>query len=118
MAGGISIHGVDVAQGAPAAGLLVDLDRLDGDRRTRLASGRLGSNGLLDHPTARGDGVTEGVYEATFHIGAYLRDAGYPPAQCGFLDAVPFRFTVRDAAQHYHLPLKFTPWGIMLFRGS
>jgi 5-hydroxyisourate hydrolase len=31
---------------------------------------------------------------------------------------VPFRFTIADAAQHYHLPFKFTPWGFSLFRGS
>ena len=35
-----------------------------------------------------------------------------------FLDLVPFRFTIADAAQHFHLPFKFTPWGFSLFRGS
>jgi 5-hydroxyisourate hydrolase len=33
-------------------------------------------------------------------------------------EGVPFRFTIADAAQHYHLPFKFTPWGFSLFRGS
>jgi 5-hydroxyisourate hydrolase len=116
MAGGISIHGVDVARGVSAAGLEVELHRL-GAERTRLAAGRLGADGVLDHPTKRGDGVAEGTYEVLFHIDDWLRTNGYPEEQASFLDIVPFRFVVSDVEQHYHLPLKFTPWGITLFRG-
>ena len=35
-----------------------------------------------------------------------------------FQEVVPFRFGIDDPAQHYHLPLKFTPWGFTLFRGG
>jgi 5-hydroxyisourate hydrolase len=31
---------------------------------------------------------------------------------------MPFRFGIADPAQHYHLPLKVTPWGFSLFRGG
>ena len=31
---------------------------------------------------------------------------------------VPFRFLVRNVAEHYHLPFKFTAWGFSLFRGG
>jgi len=117
MAGGISIHGVDVARGVPASGLLVGVERL-GPARLAVAAGRLGANGLLDHPIARGEGVEAGAYEVQFHIAEYLRASGYPAEQVGFLDVLPFRFVVTKVDEHYHLPLKFTPWGIMLFRGS
>jgi 5-hydroxyisourate hydrolase len=117
VAGGISIHGVDVARGLPAEGLEVELHHL-GSERTLVASGRLGSDGVLDHPSKLGHGITGGTYEALFHIGDWLRATGYPEDQLGFLDTVPFRFVVADVERHYHLPLKFTPWGIMLFRGS
>jgi 5-hydroxyisourate hydrolase len=53
-----------------------------------------------------------------FHVGDYLKSVGAPTSTPPFLDTVPFRFTIADAAQHYHLPLKFTPWGFSLFRGS
>ena len=35
-----------------------------------------------------------------------------------FLEIVPYRFGIADLAQHYHLPVKMTPWGFSLFRGG
>ncbi|MCG5238407.1 hydroxyisourate hydrolase [Azospirillum doebereinerae] len=116
MAGGISIHGVDVARGVAAEGLYVELHALAPERRL-LAAGRLGANGQLDHPTVRGAGIALGPHEALFHIGDWLRDAGYPEDQTRFLDILPFRFVVTDLDRHLHLPLKFTPYGVSLFLG-
>jgi len=117
MAGGISVHAVDVARGRPAQGMQVDIYTLDGVRRV-IASGKLAANGALDHPVARGDGVTVGTYEVIFHVGDYLRATGAPTSTPPFLELVPFRFTIANPAEHYHLPFKFTPWGFSLFRGS
>lgn len=114
MAGGISLHAVDVARGVPASGMLVELWQL-APERCQLAQGRLGANGQLDHPSVSGVGITEGSYEALFHLGDYLRAQG---GASPFLEVVPFRFQLGDASQHVHLPMKFTPWGYSLFRGS
>lgn len=116
MSGGISLHAVDVAAGVPASGMLVELHALDAPRR-QIAQGRLGAGGALDHPVTRGDGVTAGEYEALFHIGDWLRATGRASGKV-FLEVAVFRLTVTDPAEHYHLPLKFTPWGYALFRGS
>jgi 5-hydroxyisourate hydrolase len=117
MAGGISVHAVDVARGRPAQGMQVEIYALAGVRKV-IASGKLGASGALDHPVTRGEGVTTGSYDVIFHVGDYLRATGAPTSTPPFLDLVPFRFTVADAEQHYHLPFKFTPWGFSLFRGS
>ena len=117
MAGGISVHAVDVSHGRPAQGMRVDVYSLAGVRKL-IANGKLASNGLLNHPITHGDGVTAGTYEVVFHVGDYLKSVGAPTSTPPFLDTVPFRFTIADAEQHYHLPLKFTPWGFSLFRGS
>lgn len=115
MAGGISVHAVDVASGRVARGLLVRIDRLEeGGTRRRIAEGRIGANGTLDHPVTAGEGVAEGTHEVLFHVGDFFSGA----APHRFLDVVPFRFRVFDAAQHYHLPIKFTPWGFSLYRGA
>lgn len=116
MAGGISLHAVDVARGVPAQGMRVELWALEPARR-RVAEGVLGANGQLDHPSVRGDGIEAGSHEALFHVGDYLRAHGGSDAS-PFLDVLPFRFRVSDVAQHIHLPLKFTAWGCALFRGS
>jgi 5-hydroxyisourate hydrolase len=113
-AGGISIHGVDIARGVAATGLAVEVYRLDGERRL-VASGRLGADGTLADPIARGEGVVAGTYEVLFHLGDWYAASGGDAAR--FLDVVPFRFELRQVEQHYHLPFKFTPWGIQLFRG-
>ena len=116
MAGGISLHAVDVARGVPAQGMRVELWSTAPTRRL-VAEGRLAANGQLDHPSVRGEGVSEGEYEALFHVGDYLR--GLDGAEASpFLDVLPFRFHMADATQHVHLPLKFTAWGCALFRGS
>ena len=116
MAGGISLHAVDVARGVPAEGMFVELWALEPQRRL-VAEGALGPNGQLDHPSVRGEGVAAGLHEALFYVGDYLRAHGGADAS-PFLDVLPFRFRVHDVAQHVHLPLKFTAWGCALFRGS
>ena len=110
MAGGISIHAVDVASGRPAQGLRVEIWRIDPEA-VRIADGRLGASGVLDHPVAQGAGVTDGVYEVLFHLGEFFADDG-------FLTVTPFRFRIKNADEHFHLPLKFTRWGFSLFRGA
>src|SRR4051794_456900 len=111
MAGGISVHGVDIAQGRAATGLFVEIFACEPQRR-KVAEGMLGPDGKLDHPVARGEGVETVPYECVFHLGAWMRANGYGEAGSAFMDIVPFRFVVTHADEHYHLPLKFTPWGI------
>jgi 5-hydroxyisourate hydrolase len=115
MAGGISVHGVDITCGRPAEGMRVEIYALR-EKRELLAEGLLAANGALDHPIAQG--AAAGTYEVTFHVGDYFRASGVATSTPPFLDLVPFRFTIADPAQHYHLPFKFTPWGFSLFRGS
>lgn len=117
MAGGVSVHAVDVSRGVPATGMRVELYGLTPERRL-IAEGALQPNGTLDHPVTGGAGIDAGTYEVVFHIGPWLRGQGMDLPEPAFLEDVPFRFAIADVAQHYHLPLKFTPWGYSLFRGA
>ncbi|WP_347309583.1 hydroxyisourate hydrolase [Defluviimonas sp. SAOS-178_SWC] len=116
-AGGISIHAVDIARGVPAAGLCVRLFRL-ADGRTEIASGRCSDGGLLQHPVAEGANVLRGLYEVEFDIAQYYRDAGIDIPDPAFLEVVVYRFGIDRVGEHFHLPMKFTPWGFSLFRGG
>lgn len=116
MAGGISIHVYDVSRGVPAAGMRVELVAPDG---SVVLDAPVGPSGALDHPSVRGEGVTRpGTYEARFHIAEWYRAQGVPLSEPPFLDVVAYRFGLADLAQHYHLPMKTTPWGYSLFRGG
>lgn len=116
-AGGISIHAVDVANGVPAAGLGVRLFRTGADER-EIAAGRCGADGHFRHPASQGEGVVRGTYRAEFDVGDYYRARGAPLPSPAFLDVAAFAFGIGNVAEHFHLPLKFTPWGYSLFRGG
>lgn len=121
MAGGLSIHCVDVASGRVATGLHVVVRRLGADGQPVsdvLAQGVIGANGLLAHPALMSDAIVPGGYEVTFDVGDFYRAQGAALPSPSFLEAVPYRFHIADAAQHYHLPFKFTAWGFSLFRGG
>jgi 5-hydroxyisourate hydrolase len=117
MPGGLSIHVVDVSRGVVAAGMRVEV-YADTPSRTLLCAGEINAKGVLDQTVLMSETMGVGYYEAVFHAAAYYRLAGAPlPAQ-PFLDVVTYRFGISDLAQHYHLPMKFTPWGYSCFRGG
>jgi 5-hydroxyisourate hydrolase len=107
---GISIHVYDVSRGIAAEGLRVTVAGPDG---TLLLDGLASVQGTLDCPTP-----ATGMYEAVFHIGDWYRAQGVLVPGPAFLEAAPYRFGIADLTQHYHLPLKMTPWGFSLFRGG
>lgn len=117
MAGGISLHAVDVAHGVPAAGMRVQIFRRDGDTLRALADAVLESGGQLSHPIVSGAGVEPGTHEAWFHLGEWWRSREQSSTH-HFQEVAVFRFEVLSLTEHYHLPIKFTPWGFALFRGA
>lgn len=116
MTGGISIHVVDIARGIVAVGMRVELFALAETPRL-LCDGRVGAKGALDHPRL-GRRFEDGRYELAFHVAEFYRNAGIALPAVPFLEVAPFRFGIADPRQHYHFPLKVTPWGYSLFRGG
>ena len=106
MAGGISIHAVDIAFGCPAAGLRLELRRADGGQLLHDAFTDIA--GKISAPNH-----DRGRFLAVFHIGDYLRAKGYEGKI--FQEAVSFPFGIDQPERHHHLPLKFTPFGMSLF---
>ncbi len=115
---GISIHVIDVSRGVPAAGLAVELYRVDAGGQTRISAGAIGAQGHYDDAALLTRVLAPGRYAARFEIGRYYRGAGVAVPDPAFLETVLFEFGLADPAQHYHLPLKMTPWGYSLFRGG
>jgi 5-hydroxyisourate hydrolase len=113
---GLSVHVVDVARGRPASGMRVDVFRLQPET-TRIATGLLSGIGTLDDPITN-TVLSTGGYEVIFHAGDFFAGTDLGLTEPPFLDQVPFRFNITDPAQHYHLPLKITPWGFSLYRGA
>ncbi len=113
MAQGISIHAVDIARGAPAQGLVVEVVALEPERGL-ICTGAIGEDSLLRHP-ALDRAFARGRYELLFHVGDYYRSAGAALPRLPFVNVIPYRFGIDEPNRHVHFPLKFTPWGCSLF---
>ncbi|MFM8656584.1 MAG: hydroxyisourate hydrolase [Chthoniobacterales bacterium] len=70
-----------------------------------------GQSRQLGQPVLGPAEIAAGEYELVFHVGAYFGEAK-------FLDMVPVRFRIADAAQNYHVPLLCSPWSYSTYRGS
>lgn len=117
MSGFLTTHVLDTAHGRPAAGMSVELFRIEGEERVRLKSVVTNEDGRTDEPLLNRDEFGTGLYEIIFDVGAYFRNkAGVtePP----FLDRVPIRFGIADPDSHYHVPLLTSPWSYGTYRGS
>ena len=105
--GRLTTHVLDTAHGRPGRGIRVELF-FNG---TLAANATTNQDGRTDAPLLEGSAFKPGAYELVFHLGAYF-------GADGFLDTVPIRFRIADAAQHYHVPLLCSPWSYTTYRGS
>ena len=122
MAGFLTTHVLDTARGCPAEGVRLTLYRLDGARlagtgRVQVAEAVTNADGRTDTPILPEHAFLTGTYELVFEAGAYLRAKGFGGAEPLFLDVVPIRFGMAEAA-HYHVPLLLSPYGFSTYRGS
>lgn len=115
--GRLTTHVLDTASGGPAAGLVIELFRLD-DGVNRLKSMTTNADGRGDGPFLEGAALLKGQYEFRFHAGDYLRKSGAKLPEPAFLDVIPIRFGIADASLHYHVPLLLSPYGYSTYRGS
>lgn len=110
----ITTHVLDVSLGRPAAGVPVLLEVEDvGTGWKELGRGETDKDGRLRDLLGPGS-LVEGTYRLTFDTHSYFAsrkvEALYP--------LVSVVFSVRDAKQHYHIPLLLSPFGYSTYRGS
>jgi 5-hydroxyisourate hydrolase len=117
MAGYLTTHVLDTARGCPADGLRIELFRLEGEARTKLTEALTNADGRTDAQMLPQAEFAIGTYELIFHCGDYLTRAGVVPESPRFLDVIPLRFGMSEAA-HYHVPLLLSPFGYSTYRGS
>lgn len=114
--GRLTTHVLDTATGRPAAGLEIELLRVENGAARPLGATRTNADGRCDAPLLDGGDFAAGAYELRFHAGAYFRSMA-PDVQ-PFYDVIPIPFVVADASQHYHVPLLLAPFGYSTYRGS
>ena len=117
--GRLSTHVLDTANGRPAAGMKVELFRLDaGGARTLIKSVSTNNDGRADAPLLIDAAFACGTYELVFAVADYFRATGNATADPPFLSTVPIRFSIAEPDGHYHVPLLVSPWSYSTYRGS
>lgn len=116
--GYLTTHVLDTARGVPAAGMQIELFRLNGQKRVPVRSLTTNADGRTDSHILPADEFEAGTYELVFHAGAYLDRTGTPADAPRFLDRIPIRFGISDVDAHYHVPLLLSPYGYSTYRGS
>jgi 5-hydroxyisourate hydrolase len=110
----ITTHVLDTSLGKPAADVLVVLEVEEigtGWKQVgRGATDRDGRLGDLLGETA----LVEGTYRLTFDTHTYFADRKI----VSLYPQVTVVFSVRDAAEHHHIPLLLSPFGYSTYRGS
>ncbi|MGI9366593.1 MAG: hydroxyisourate hydrolase, partial [Rhizobiaceae bacterium] len=76
------------------------------------------NDGRTDELLLDADEMVECEYELRFDVGNYFSGLSENASQPGFLNVVPIRFTITNAAEGYHVPLLGSPWSFSTYRGS
>jgi 5-hydroxyisourate hydrolase len=114
MAAKLSTHVLDLTLGAPAAGMEIELWRLDTEP-TQLKVVVTNAEGRTDVPLLAASEMIAGDFQLVFKIKDYFERRGVP---CTFFVYAAVFFRIEDAAQSYHVPLLVTPWAYNTYRGS
>src|SRR5688572_27593790 len=109
---GITTHILDISIGQPAAGVMVRLDRQtnDGGWET-IGSQKTDTDGRARDLVPEGEPLIATVHRLTFEVGSYFKGESFYPE-------VVITFMVKNASQHYHVPLLLSPFGYSTYRGS
>ncbi len=111
----ITTHILDTALGCPAAGVALQLDKVDASGQwVTLASGTTNSDGRVADLLPSDHVLQPGCYRMRFQTGGYFarnKSAGFYP----YADVV---FEITDTKSHYHIPLLLSPFGYSTYRGS
>ena len=117
MAGKLTTHVLDTARGLPAAGVRIELHRIEKGGKTPITETMSNRDGRTDLPLLSGEKMVAGTYRLLFHVGDYFAAAGSADAK-KFLDVVPILLRIDDANAGYHVPLLVSPWAYSTYRGS
>jgi len=110
----VTTHVLDVSLGRPAASVPVLLElQLPAGAWQEEGRGATDADGRL-RDLAGEKVLAPGVYRLTFDTGAYF--AAHKIA--GLYPQVSIVFEIRDAQEHYHIPLLLSPFGYSTYRGS
>ncbi len=122
MKGRLTTHVLDLSNGGPAVGMIVQLWKGSEHAGKLLIETQTNADGRLNRPLLENGELERGTYELVFFAGDYFRGTssitGFQKAGEMFLERIPIRFSVVDPGAHYHVPLLVSIGGYSAYRGN
>jgi 5-hydroxyisourate hydrolase len=111
----ITTHVLDTSTGKPACGLAVTLEHETQEAGWQaLANGVTDNDGRINNLITSHTEFSAGRYRLTFETGDYF----YMRQNECFFPQVTITFVVKDAGQHFHVPLLLSPFSYSTYRGT
>ena len=110
----LSVHVLNLENGLPSPGVNVTLEKHVGQNWQPLAQGVTNEQGRIGELFPEKQAMEAGQYRVVFKTGEYFKKAG----RDSFFPEIPVIFEVKNADQHYHIPLLLSPYGFSTYRGS
>ena len=104
--------------GKQAAGIRIDFSKKEGDAWKLIKTVRADENGRVGEQLMNAETMTVGRYALAVLRRGVLQGRRREATDPSYLDTVPVRIAIFDAKQSYHVPLYFSPWSILSYRGS
>ena len=111
---GITTHVLDTSRGKPASGVQVLLEILENGAWREIGRAVTDDDGRVRRLLPEGFALIPAFYRLTFDLDPYFAAREVE----GFYPEASIVFTIRDANQHYHVPLLLSPFGYSTYRGS
>ena len=110
----LSVHVLNLENGLPSPGVNVTLEKHVGQNWQPLAQGVTNEQGRIGELFPAKQAFEAGEYRVVFKTGEYFKKTGHET----FFPEIPVIFEVKNADQHYHIPLLLSPYGFSTYRGS
>ena len=110
----LSVHVLNLENGLPSPGVNVTLEKHVGQNWQPLAQGVTNEQGRIGELFPDKQAMEAGQYRVVFKTGDYFKKAGRDT----FFPEIPVIFEVKNADQHYQIPLLLSPYGFSTYRGS
>jgi len=111
----ITSHILDTSRGRPASGIAVSLEHLqDSGEWTLIGRDQTNDDGRAQQLLSDSHPLTIGRYRLSFELARYFDEMSVE----SFYPSASIVFEVRDADEHYHVPLLLNPYGYSTYRGS
>jgi len=111
----ITTHVLNVAAGRPASGITVTLEgQDDAGNWNELGTGRTDIDGRAGDLLEAEAEFSNGLYRLRFDTNEFFERERVE----SFYPEVVVTFTVKNASEHYHVPVLLSPFGYTTYRGS